>query len=113
MDADIDDDRLVRVLKALADPKRFRMIREIAAAGELSCSQVGERFHLSQPTISHHLKILGDAGLLITRNEAQHHFISVNQPLIDSVVALLPARIQAGSEQSPSKAPTKPRRRRA
>ena len=105
----MDDNALVRVLKALADPKRFRMIREIAAAGELSCSQVGERFALSQPTISHHLKILGDAGLLITRNEAQHHFISVNQPLIDSVVALLPARILSGPK--PKSTPKAKRKR--
>lgn len=91
----LDEARLVRVLKALADPKRFRMIREIAAAGELSCGQVGERFKLSQPTISHHLKILGDAGLIVVREAAQHHFISVDQDLIDLVMELLPTRLIA------------------
>ena len=89
----MDDPTLVKVLKALADPKRFQMVQEIASAGELSCGQVAERFPLSQPTISHHLKILTDAGVLTMRHEAKHHFISVNQKLIDSVVSLLPARL--------------------
>jgi ArsR family transcriptional regulator len=89
----MDETRLVRVLKALADPKRLRMVQEIAAAGELSCGQVGERFHLSQPTISHHLKILGEAGIIQVRESAQHHFISVNTPLIKQVADILPAQL--------------------
>src|SRR5438105_9346002 len=63
----MDDGVLVRVLKALADPTRFRMVQEIAAAGELTCGQVAGHFDVSQPTISHHLKILSDAGIIQTR----------------------------------------------
>jgi hypothetical protein len=33
----VDDQRVIRILKALSDANRFRMVREIAAAGELSC----------------------------------------------------------------------------
>ena len=43
----MDDLRLVKVMKALADPKRFRMLQQIAAAGELSCGEVGAKFALS------------------------------------------------------------------
>ncbi len=89
----MDDGKLVRVLKALADAKRFRMVQEIAAAGELSCGQLGDKFDLSQPTISHHLKILLDAEVLQARHEAQHHFISVNQQLLDEVALVLPTRL--------------------
>jgi len=92
----VDDGALIRVLKALAEPKRLRMIQELAAAGELSCGQVGERFPLSQPTISHHLKILDDAGLLVVRRAGQHAFVSVNQGLIKSALKALPARLMAG-----------------
>jgi ArsR family transcriptional regulator, arsenate/arsenite/antimonite-responsive transcriptional repressor len=89
-----DNDRqMVRVLKALADPKRFQMLRKIAAAGELSCSQIGRRFPLAQPTISHHLKILHDASLLQVREEGQHHFISVNRRLLRSVLQMVPRRL--------------------
>ena len=66
----MDEAGLVKALKALADKKRLRMAREIASAGELSCTAVKAHFHLSQPTISHHLKILADkdfqAGRLST-----------------------------------------------
>jgi DNA-binding transcriptional ArsR family regulator len=68
----VDDRVLIRVLKALAEPRRLHMIQELAAAGELTCGQIGARLPLAQPTISHHLKVLNDAGLLVVRREAQH-----------------------------------------
>jgi ArsR family transcriptional regulator len=87
------DRELVRALKALADPMRFRMVQEIAEAGELSCGQVAEKFDVSQPTISHHLKILLDAGLLVQRTEGKHHYTSVNRALVSTIVAVLPKRL--------------------
>jgi ArsR family transcriptional regulator, arsenate/arsenite/antimonite-responsive transcriptional repressor len=90
-----DEATFVRVLKAVGHPKRFRMIQEIGAAGELSCGQIGERFDLSQPTISHHLKILVEAGVLVVREAGQHRIVSVNQPLIDDVARFLPGRLRA------------------
>jgi DNA-binding transcriptional ArsR family regulator len=90
---EVSDGEIVRALKALADPTRFRMVQEIAAAGELSCGAVAERFDVSQPTISHHLKILLDAGLLVQRAEGKHHYTSVDRPLLSSLVALLPERL--------------------
>ena len=89
----MDETRLLQALKALADPKRFKMVQEIAAAGELTCGQVGERFALSQPTISHHLKILTEAGLLQVREAGQNHFISANTDLIAQVAASLPTNV--------------------
>lgn len=81
------------MLKALADPKRFRMVQELAHAGELSCGELGGRFEVSQPTISHHLRLLGEAGLLVMRHEGQHHYVSVNRELLDDVASLLPGRL--------------------
>lgn len=51
--------------KALGDPTRLRMLRMIAAAGELCACHVEAGFDLSQPTISHHLKVLRRAGLIV------------------------------------------------
>jgi ArsR family transcriptional regulator len=90
----MDDAWLVRILKALADPKRFRMVQEISAAGELSCGELNELFPLSQPTISHHVKILADSGVILVRREAQHAFMSLNPEVVDSVATLLPARLR-------------------
>ena len=89
----MDDRALVRALKALGDPTRFRMMQEIAAAGELSCGKVAERFDVSQPTISHHLAILIEAGVLVARQAGKHRYTSVNAPLLRRIGTLLPARL--------------------
>jgi DNA-binding transcriptional ArsR family regulator len=108
----MNDLQLVRALKALGDPKRFRMVQEIAMAGELSCGQIAERFPVAQPTISHHLKILIDTGLLVMRQEAKHHFISVNRGLLDELQEVLAARL-VGPARVPYGKPPKPVRRPA
>jgi ArsR family transcriptional regulator len=58
-------DRLVAVYRALGDPTRLEVFRLIAAqTAPLCVCDVVARFEVSQPTISHHLKILRDAGLV-------------------------------------------------
>ena len=54
------------LLKALADPVRLRLMSLIAShpGGEACVCDLNEAFDLSQPTISHHLKVLHEAGLL-------------------------------------------------
>ena len=57
--------RLATAFAALADPVRLRLFSMIAAAGtECSCNLV-EPLGKSQPTISHHTKVLADAGLIV------------------------------------------------
>jgi ArsR family transcriptional regulator len=93
LEREVSDSEIIRTLKALADPTRFRMVQEIAEAGELSCGEVAERFDVSQPTISHHLKILLEAGLLVQRTEGKHHYTSVDRALLTSLAAVLPQRL--------------------
>jgi ArsR family transcriptional regulator, arsenate/arsenite/antimonite-responsive transcriptional repressor len=60
-----DQDRLVAAFKALADPTRLEIVRLVAAQPAPVCvCDIVDRFDLSQPTISHHLKVLRDGGLL-------------------------------------------------
>ena len=105
------DATLLRALKALAHPTRFRMVQEIAAAGELSCGQLGDRFHLAQPTISHHLKLLSDSGVVNIRKEAQHHFITIDREMIDGVLGTLPERLSPAGARAARKAAAPGRRR--
>jgi ArsR family transcriptional regulator len=93
--SEVDDQKLVRILRALADANRFRMVQEIAASGELSCGDVGGRFPLAQPTISHHLKILAEAGVLNVRRDGQHGIVSVNHDLLREALALIPGRLRS------------------
>ncbi|WP_124390415.1 helix-turn-helix transcriptional regulator [Rhodococcus wratislaviensis] len=57
---------LARMFKALGDPVRLRLLSLVAshAGGEACVCDISETFDLSQPTISHHLKVLRSAGLL-------------------------------------------------
>lgn len=60
-------ERLVRVFKALADPTRLEILRLVAAQPAPTCvCDLVDHFDLAQPTISHHLKVLREAGLLET-----------------------------------------------
>lgn len=58
--------RIAPLLKALADPVRLRLLSLVAsrADGEACVCDLNDAFDLSQPTISHHLKVLHDVGLL-------------------------------------------------
>ncbi len=57
-------DDLARVFAALADPVRLRLLSLVAEAGELCSCNLEEPLGKSQPTISHHTKVLADAGLV-------------------------------------------------
>jgi ArsR family transcriptional regulator len=59
-------ERIAPLLKALADPVRLRLLSLVAshADGEACVCDLQEAFDLSQPTISHHLKVLHEVGLL-------------------------------------------------
>ena len=64
--SDTDADQLARTLKAIAEPTRLRLLSLIAAHdnGEACVCDLTDPVGLSQPTVSHHLKVLVAAGLL-------------------------------------------------
>jgi ArsR family transcriptional regulator len=57
-------DEIARRFKALSDPTRVAIVNRLAAADECCVCDLTEAFELSQPTISHHLRVLRDAGLV-------------------------------------------------
>lgn len=59
-------EQIAPLLKALADPVRLRLMSMVASheGGEACVCDLNEAFDLSQPTISHHLKVLHEVGLL-------------------------------------------------
>ncbi|GAB93246.1 ArsR/SmtB family transcription factor [Gordonia rhizosphera] len=65
---DVDISGTAAGLKALGDPVRLRLLQELAGrpGGESCVCDLLELFDLSQPTISHHLKVLRGAGLVVS-----------------------------------------------
>lgn len=74
-------EQLASLLKAVADPTRLQLISYINASqnSESCVCDLTEAIDLSQPTISHHLKVLSEAGLITREKRATWVWYSVNQ----------------------------------
>ena len=83
-------------LKAIAEPTRLRLLAMIAAGpgGEACVCDLTEPVGLSQPTVSHHLKVLVDAGVLVREKRGVNAFYAVVPEALDALAAVLrtPAR---------------------
>jgi ArsR family transcriptional regulator len=84
-------DRLAPLLKALADPVRLRLVSIVAASegGEACVCDLNDAFELSQPTISHHLKVLHDAGLLDRTKRGVWVYYAVRREVLTDVATLI------------------------
>lgn len=80
-------DRLSRALKAIADPARLRLISMVAAhtGGEACACELTEPLGLSQPTVSHHLKVLVEAGILHREKRATWAYYTLIPGALDSL----------------------------
>ena len=86
-------DRVTPLLKALADPVRLRLLSLVAAheGGEACVCELNDAFELSQPTISHHLKLLHGAGLLERSKRGVWVFYRVRGDVLADLAALIGA----------------------
>jgi ArsR family transcriptional regulator len=82
---------LARSLKALADPARLRLISIVAASegAEACVCDLTEPLGLSQPTVSHHLKVLTEAGYLTRSQRGTWAYYRLVPGALDSVSRLL------------------------
>ncbi len=76
------DTAVVRIARALGDPTRFRLLKAIAARGEVSCLELTALLRLAQATVSHHLKVLSDAGLVSVRKEGAFHYYRLDRGVV-------------------------------
>lgn len=70
-----------RITKALADPRRYQILRDIARSDEVACSDLRRHFPISAATLSHHIKELSTAGLVEVRREAKFLHIRLQRTL--------------------------------
>jgi ArsR family transcriptional regulator len=86
-----DADRIAPLLKALADPVRLRLVSLIASHedSEACVCDLNDEFDLSQPTISHHLKVLHEAGLLTREKRGVWAYYRVSAEALASIASLL------------------------
>ena len=85
---------LARTLKAIADPARLRLLSMIAAheGAEACVCDLTEPLGLSQPTVSHHLRVLVDAGLLARDKRGVWAYFTLVPGALDSLADVLSSR---------------------
>ena len=84
-------EQVARRLKALADPARLRLLSILMTApdGEACTCDLTEPLGLAQPTVTHHLKRLADAGLVTGERRGTWTYYRVQSAALDEVVGLL------------------------
>jgi ArsR family transcriptional regulator len=90
---------LARVFKALADPARLRLLSLIGAreGGEVCVCDLTAAFELTQPTISHHLKTLREAGLIDCQRRGTWVYYWLVPSALERISALLSAPALVGA----------------
>jgi ArsR family transcriptional regulator len=95
----MDSNRFYRIAKALADPRRFEIFVEMAAAtDEMACGRIVDKFPISQATVSHHIKELADAGLVEIRPEGQFRYCRARTDVLEAYLSEL--RRKTGLDKS-------------
>lgn len=95
---------LAAVLHALADPTRLQIVGSLAAAGEMNCSPTACGVSLHKSTLSHHFRVLREAGVIHVRQKGRSRLTRLRREeldkrfpgLLDSVLAALGGRPRAG-----------------
>jgi ArsR family transcriptional regulator len=67
-----------KMLKAMSDPKRLRIV-DMLSCGEMCACVILESFHITQPTLSHDMKLLVESGIVKDRREGKNIYYSLNR----------------------------------
>lgn len=79
----MNDENLSSVLKAMSDPNRIKII-DILSQGTMCGCHVLEHFEFTQPTLSHHMKVLEKAGIVSVSKKSQWHYYALNDEFVES-----------------------------
>ena len=93
----VEAEELAPLFKAIADPVRLRLLSLIACheGGEACVCDLTSAFELTPPTISHHLKVLKQAGLIGSERRGTWVYYWINPGVLARLSALLGPRVQA------------------
>lgn len=100
-DGPVDD---VRILQALAEPTRLSIVRQLASAAEVCACDLTVCCEVSQPTVSHHLKVLREAGVITGTRRGTWIYYRL-EPRAAARIASLGQLLAAGAAREPKRAP--------
>ncbi len=76
---------LTAIFKALSDSTRLEIVSMLGEREELCACRILERFEITQPTLSHHMRCLCSCGLVSARKEGKWSYYSLNRNLMAEV----------------------------
>ena len=85
----MNDTETVIILKALADINRLKIVKMLSTEEEMCGCRIHEAFDFSQPTLSHHMKVLCDAGIVKDVQGVKWHHYSVNKEKMEELINVL------------------------
>ena len=85
----LTDEQFQSIARALADPHRFAILEQVAAADGMACSRLHAHDTISPATVSHHMKELSEAGLVEIRREGRDAYLSLRRPVLDAYLKRL------------------------
>lgn len=98
------DESYSEIFRALGEPLRVDIIRQIAATEELACTRLEETLPISKSTISYHIKILSSAGLVRVRKSGRNFFYTLRQETFDYFLPGFLERLVSGQTDAQQQA---------
>ncbi|WP_142963718.1 ArsR/SmtB family transcription factor [Enterococcus faecalis] len=89
----MDYELTAKVFKALGDPKRVQIV-DMLSCGERCACDLLEHFEFTQPTLSHHMKVLMNAGIVQARKSGTWHNYSLNEKNMKVLSEIIDSLIQ-------------------
>ncbi len=86
----------VRLLAALADPTRLAIVRRLAADVETCACDFSESSNVGQPTVSHHLRVLREAGIVTSKRRGQWIFYRLDPATADRLGTIARSLVPGG-----------------
>lgn len=96
-----DDCDMAAVLRALGHPARLEIIRALASKGRCFCGEIVEMLPLVQSTVSQHLKVLKDAGLVVGTIDGPRSCYCLNRQKLEHASALIVDLTATGQTAEP------------
>lgn len=91
--------QLIEVLSVLSESVRFKILSLISSKGELTAKDILSEFDFTQPTLSHHMSCLTEAGLVNVERRGRFAYYSVNKDTIDLVLSGIES-LKSGSKKA-------------
>lgn len=92
-------EKMAKVFRALSDPKRVKII-DLLSCGEMCGCVLLKCFEITQPTLAHDMKVLTEAGIVVSRREGKRTLYSLNRDALEKMSRRMKDLLQEDCAQS-------------